>query len=104
MKPHSTHLCFTAFAAALVLVFLAAPAARAFTFDSQSGTNFDGTPKFADPDEAVQNFGQGGSTPGQTGPTFQFGVQRPGQTDNWGNSRNWTNPAFKSPLAAPSGD
>ena len=89
MKPHSTHLCFTAFAAALVLVFLAAPAARAFTFDSQSGTNFDGTPKFADPDEAVQNFGRGGALPGQSGPTFQFGAERSGRPSDW------TNPAMR---------
>jgi hypothetical protein len=89
MRLRSTPICFAAFAAALMLVFLAVPAARAFTFDNQSSTNFDGTPKFADPDEAVENFGRGGSTLGQNGPSFQFGVQRSGQ------SNDWTNPAFQ---------
>ena len=88
MKLRSVHFGFAALAAASMMVFLAPQAARAFSIDNQSSTNFDGSPRFADPDQAVSNFGRGGTTFGGSGPTVQFGVQRPDQypSQNWNNS------------------
>jgi hypothetical protein len=74
MKPKHlqlTHLGLAVFAAAMVLV---APAAHALTFDTKGNTNGDGTPKFIDPDEKVEQFGNS-SVPGQPGSTtFRFEV------------------------------
>jgi hypothetical protein len=100
MKLCSVHFIFAAFVAALSLAFLAPQAARAFTIDNQSSTNFDGSPKFADPDQAVQNFGAGGARLNNNGgPTAQFGVQRPGA----GTSQNWDDTIARpySPWTAP---
>ena len=43
-------------AAIIALAVMAAPGARAFTFDNQAGNNSDGTPRFTDPDESVDRF------------------------------------------------
>jgi hypothetical protein len=65
--------------AAVALVFAAVPltghSARAFTINNESATNADGTARFADPDEEVNNFGRNGFLFGQSGPSLQFGVQ-----------------------------
>ena len=100
MKLRSFHFGFAALAAVLTLVFLLPQAARAFSVDSQSSTNFDGSPKFADPDEAVSNFGRGGPALGSgTGPAVQFGVQRPdlNTSQDWNSTitrpyNPWSNP------------
>ena len=62
-----------AMTAAFAVVSLTGSSARAFTMENLStGGN---TTRFADPDDAVKNFGQGGSQPfGQNGPTVQFGA------------------------------
>jgi hypothetical protein len=56
-------------------MLLAAPAARAFTIDSNSMTNSDGTPKFTDPDKAVEQFGSGSTLTQPGSGTFHFGVR-----------------------------
>ena len=43
-------------AAILAVAVIAAPGARAFTFDNQGGNNSDGTPRFTDPDEGIDRF------------------------------------------------
>jgi hypothetical protein len=60
------------------------PAAGAFTLDTRTPTNPDGSAKFADPDQQVQNLtspSTNGSTPGTKtfrsgNTTFSFGVTR----------------------------
>jgi hypothetical protein len=70
--------------AAVALVFATIPlsgqGARAFTINTESATNADGSARFADPDEEIQSFGRGGSLFGQSGPSVQFGA--PGAA-NW---------------------
>ena len=72
-----THLRFAAATVVFATVSLAGPAAWAFTINTENTTNSDGSPRFVDPDEQIQNFGRGGSLFGQSGPSLQFGVQRP---------------------------
>ncbi len=72
-----THLRFAAVALAIATVPLAGAPAWAFTIENQGATNSDGSPKFADPDDQVNNFGTGGAQPfGPGGPTVQFGAQQ----------------------------
>jgi hypothetical protein len=66
--------------AAVALVFATVPlaghGARAFTINTESATNADGTARYADPDDEVNNFGRNGFQFGQSGgPSVQFGVQ-----------------------------
>jgi hypothetical protein len=70
-----THLRFAAVALAIATVPLAAAPARAFTIENQGATNSDGSPKFADPDDQVNNFGSGVHMFGRNGPAVQFGAQ-----------------------------
>jgi len=58
-----THLRFMIVAAA---VALAAPA-HAFTYETKSYANPDGTPKYADPDTTVEGFGKQFGKPLQNG-------------------------------------
>jgi len=74
MRLGLTHLRFAAVALALATVSLAGPPARAFTIESLSATNADGSSRFADPDDQVKNFGQGAQPFGQNGPSVQFGA------------------------------
>ncbi len=64
-------------AAAVALTFagiaLMGNGARAFTINNESATNADGTARFADPDDEVNNFGRSGFLFGQGGPSVQFG-------------------------------
>ncbi len=84
MTLRSTHLRFAAVALVFATVSLAPPA-RAFSINSGSGGNSDGGTKFGDPDDQVQNlFGGGGSPSGRSGPTVQFGVQRPADPGQYG--------------------
>jgi hypothetical protein len=64
--------CFAILAAAMTM---ALPVAYAFTIDSKSNTNSDGSPKFTDPDEKVEQFGNGTGPTQQGNGTFQFGVR-----------------------------
>ena len=78
MTLRSIHLRFAAVALVFATVSLAGRPARAFSINSGSGTNSDSGANFGDPDDQIiQNFGSGGSSSGQSGPTVQFGVQRP---------------------------
>ena len=77
MTLRSTHVRFAAVALVFATVLLTGPPARAFSINSGSGTNSDSSAKFGDPDDQIQNFGRGESPSGQSGPTVQFGVQRP---------------------------
>jgi hypothetical protein len=78
MRLRVTHLRFAMVALVFATMSLAGPPARAFSINSGSGTNSDSSAKFGDPDDQIiQNFGSGGSSSGQSGPTVQFGVQRP---------------------------
>ena len=79
------HIRFAAVALVFATVPLTGHAARAFTIDSQSATNSDGSARFADPDEEVQNFGRGMF--GQSGPLVQFGA--PGVPDRAQGGSNW---------------
>ena len=49
--------------------------AKAFTIENQGASDNGGSANFADPDDKLlQNFGGGGSPPGQSGPSLQFGT------------------------------
>jgi hypothetical protein len=70
-----THVRFAAVALAFAAVPLPGHGAQAFTINTESATNADGTARFADPDEEVNNFGRNGfSLFGQSGPSVQFGA------------------------------
>jgi hypothetical protein len=71
MTLRSTQLGFAALVLAMATVPLAGAPARAFTIETQSATNPDGSARFADPDDQVKNFSNGPS-----GLSFQVG---PGQ-------------------------
>jgi hypothetical protein len=74
MKPRHrqlTHFRLVVFAAAM---FLAAPVAHAFTYDTKSNTNSDGTPKFTDPDEKVEQFGTGNVRTQPDSGTFRLNI------------------------------
>jgi hypothetical protein len=51
----------------LLIILLPAPRASAFSMDSTSGVNSDGTPRFMDPDEQVHSFFFGGSNLNEDG-------------------------------------
>ena len=71
MRFDRMRLALAIFAAATIV---AAPAAHAFTYDTKSNTNSDGTPKFADPDEKIERFGSGDAPAQSGGTTFRFNV------------------------------
>lgn len=60
-------------AAACGLAVLAAPAAHAFTMDTQSNTNSDGSARYTDPDERLSGSGSGQTTIQQGNATLRFG-------------------------------
>jgi hypothetical protein len=68
---HLMHLRLVVFAAAMVL----AAGAHAFTIDNKSMTNGDGSPKYVDPDEQIENFGSGGTTIQQGGSAWHFDIR-----------------------------
>jgi hypothetical protein len=74
MVLRSTQLYFAAIALAIAAVSMTAPAARAFTQENLN-VNGSGGSKFADPDDQVNNFGQGIQPFGSGGPVVQFGAQ-----------------------------
>jgi hypothetical protein len=68
-------LPFAALALGIAAIALTAPPARAFTQENLSASQ--GGSTFADPDDRVKNFGQGGTQLfGPNGPTVQFGAQQ----------------------------
>lgn len=69
------HLRLAAAALAIAMVSFAGAPARAFTFENQSATNSDGSPRFADPDNQVNGFSNGTQPFGPGGPTLQFNVR-----------------------------
>jgi hypothetical protein len=85
-----THLCLGVFSAAMMV--LVSPAAHAFTVETKSTNNNDGTPKFTDPDEKVERFGNGNVSPQQGNSALRFDV-RPG-----GPQRGWANPMLDNGL------
>ena len=72
-----------ALALAVTVVMFACPRAHAFTLDNQSGNNPDGSAKYVDPDEEVENFGRSDANRSQSG--LQFGFGRPDQSRDRGN-------------------
>jgi hypothetical protein len=80
-----TQLGLAVFAAAIVF---AVPAAHAFTIDTNGMTNGNETPKFADPDEAIEQFGNGNAPIRPGSGTFHFEVKPFSGTDQ----RGWINP------------
>jgi hypothetical protein len=68
-----TQLHLVAIVLAIAAVAAAAPA-RAFTQENLSAGQ--GGNRFADPDDQVNNFGQGATPFGSHGPVVQFGVQQ----------------------------
>jgi hypothetical protein len=64
----------TLLAALAMVVFFAAKTAHAFTIDTQSGSNADGSAKFSDPDEEIQNFTSGKGTVGQSKGFFNLNL------------------------------
>jgi hypothetical protein len=83
MKPRHLHLTSLHLVIFAVAMAWAAPAAHAFTIDTKTMTNSDGTAKFSDPDERVEQFRNGGgSTAMPSGGMFQFGIRpSPNQND-----------------------
>ena len=67
------HHRLAVFAAAFGLAVLAAPAAHAFTMDTQSNTNSDGSARYTDPDSRLTGSGDGQTTLRQGNTTMQFG-------------------------------
>ena len=65
-------LCFAA-ALAIGIAALTSPSAQAFSMETLSA-NPDGNSRFADPDDQVKNFGNGGSLLGQSGLSLQSGA------------------------------
>jgi len=73
MKHLSSSRCLAVLAAAFGIVVLAAPAAHAFTMDSQSNTTSNGAARYSDPDAQFSGAGTGQTTIRQGNATFQFG-------------------------------
>jgi hypothetical protein len=67
-RPH----CLPTLLAVLTAALIASGAAHAFTIDSQSGRNPDGSAKFVDPDEEIENFTSGKNTFTQGHGLFNF--------------------------------
>ena len=87
-----SHLWFAVFVAAMV--FLIVPGARAFTVETKSTNNSDGSPKFTDPDEKVERFGSKNPTTQQDNGMFHFEV-RPSYGAP---QRGWANPMLDNGL------
>ncbi len=84
MMFRSTQLRFTVIALfAVAAVSLTTASARAFSQEN-SGAGGGGNSTFADPDEQVNNFGQGARPFGSNGPAVQFGAQQGHQLTPFG--------------------
>ena len=81
---------------AVAAVSVTAVSARAFS-QERSGAGGGENSTFADPDDQVNNFGQGAHPFGSDGPTVQFGAQQ-GQLAPFGRSQG---NGFGSPLPEP---
>jgi hypothetical protein len=68
-RPHNLSTLLAALATA---AFVAANAAHAFTIDTQSGSNPDGSAKFLDPDDEIANFTSGKNAFRQGNGLFNF--------------------------------
>jgi len=75
MKRSYLHPLYLCFAVLIAMITLAVPAAYAFTVETKNNSNSDGSPKFTDPDEKVEQFGHGSATTQQGNTTFQFGAR-----------------------------
>lgn len=71
-RPKTLPALLTALA---TVAFAATHAAHAFTIDPQSGTNFDGSSKYVDPDEQFDNLTTGKSALGQSNGFFNFDLR-----------------------------
>ncbi len=60
-RPHKLSILFAALATA---TFVAAHSAQAFSIDPQSGTNADGSAKFVDPGDEMENWASDNGTLG----------------------------------------
>jgi hypothetical protein len=94
---HLPHHRLGVFAAAFGLAVLIAPAAHAFTMDTTSNTNADGTARYTDPDQRFSNSGDGQTTIRQGNTSLQFG-SRPSFDQRYDNSRMF------DPLGGPGRD
>ena len=65
----------TTFLTTLATVTFVATNAHAFTIDTQSGTNFDGSAKYIDPDEQFENFTSGKNALGLNNGFFNFDLK-----------------------------
>lgn len=70
-----THNLTTLLAVLAMVAFVAAKTAHAFTIDPQSGSNADGSAKFVDPDEELDNFASGKNSAGQGKGFFNFNLR-----------------------------
>jgi hypothetical protein len=73
LPPSPSRSRLAVLAAAFGLAVLAAPAAQAFTMDTQSNTNINGAARYTDPDEQFSGASSGQPTIKQGNATFQFG-------------------------------
>ena len=62
----------TLLAALATATFVAAHSAQAFSIDSQSGTNADGSAKFTDPGDEIENWASGNGTFGRGNDFLNF--------------------------------
>ena len=83
MKHHRLSVVAAAFAMAV----LVAPAAQAFTMDTQSNTNADGSARYTDPDQRLSGPRNGQTTIQQGNTTLQFGGQTGSFDQRYDNSR-----------------
>ena len=73
LPPSPSRRRLAVLAAAFGLAVMAAPAAQAFTMDTQSNTNINGAARYTDPDEQFSGASSGQNTIRQGNTTFQFG-------------------------------
>ena len=82
MKLHRPKTLTAVLTVLATVAFVTSNAAHAFTIDPQSGTNFDGSAKYVDPDAQFENFSSGKNALGLSNGFFNFDLRplfAPGQ-------------------------
>ena len=75
MKLHRPKTLTALLTALAAVAFVAGNAAHAFTIDTQSGTNPDGSVKYVDPDEQFENFASGKNVLGLSNGFLNFDLR-----------------------------
>jgi len=75
MKLHRPKILTVLLTALTMVAFAPSNAARAFSIDTQSNRNHDGSAKYVDPDEQFENFTSGNNLFGQNNGFFNFDLR-----------------------------